>query len=88
MSKYAIITDSASDLPKEYREANQVDYAKTMMSWKKEDGQEVETGASLDWDVISYKDFYDLLRKGTRVYTAQVTIQNYLDVFEPHLQKG
>ena len=49
MSKYAIITDSASDLPKEYREANQVDYAKTMMSWKKEDGQEVETGASLDW---------------------------------------
>ena len=88
MSKYAIITDSASDLCKEYREANQVDYAQTMMSWKKEDGQEVETGASLDWDFISYKDFYNLLRGGTRVFTAQVTIQNYLDAFEPHLQKG
>ena len=35
MSKYAIITDSASDLSREYREANQVDYAQTMMSWKK-----------------------------------------------------
>ena len=88
MNKYAIITDSASDLCKEYREANQVDYAKTMMSWKKEDGQDVETGASLDWDFISYKDFYNLLRSGTRVYTAQVTVQNYLDVFEPHLKKG
>ena len=88
MNKYAIITDSASDLSKEYREANGVDYAKTMMSWKKEDGQEIETGASLDWDFISYKDFYNLLRGGTRIYTAQVTIQNYLDVFEAHLQKG
>ena len=88
MSKYAIITDSASDLTKEFREANGVDYAKTMMSWKKEDGQEIETGASLDWDFISYKDFYNLLRGGTRIYTAQVTIQNYLDVFEPHLKKG
>ena len=88
MSKYAIITDSASDLNKEFREANKVNYAKTMMSWKKEDGQEIETGASLDWDFISYKDFYNLLRGGTRVYTAQVTIQNYLDVFEPHLKNG
>ena len=88
MSKYAIITDSASDLCKEFREANQVDYAQTMMSWKKEDGQEVETGASLDWDFISYKDFYNLLRGGTRVFTAQVPIQNYLNAFEPHLQKG
>ena len=88
MSKYAIITDSASDLNQAYREANGVDYAKTMMSWKKEDGENIETGASLDWDFISYKDFYNLLRGGTRVYTAQVTVQNYLDVFEPHLKKG
>ena len=43
MSKYAIITDSASDLCKEYREANKIDYARTMMSWKKEDGQEDRT---------------------------------------------
>ena len=88
MNKYAIVTDSASDLCKEYREANGVDYAQTMMSWKKEDGQNIETGASLDWDFISFKDFYNLLRGGTRVYTAQVTIQNYLDVFESHLKKG
>ena len=88
MNKYAIVTDSASDLCKEYRETNGIDYAQTMMSWKKEDGQNIETGASLDWDFISYKDFYNLLRGGTRVYTAQVTIQNYLDVFESHLKKG
>lgn len=88
MNKYAIVTDSASDLFKEFREENGIDYAQTMMSWKGEDGKEIETGASLDWDFISYKDFYELIRKGTRVFTSQVPIQNYLSVFEPHLQKG
>ena len=87
MGKYAIVTDSASDLSREFREANQIDYARTMMSWK-QDGKEIETSASLDWDFISYKDFYNLLRKGERIFTAQVPIQNYLDVFVPHLEKG
>lgn len=87
MNKYVVITDSASDLPSEFRKENQIDYAKTMMSWKI-NGQVFETGASLDWEVISFKDFYDLMRKGERVFTSQVSMQNYLDTFIPHLQNG
>ena len=87
MNKYVIITDTASDLSKEYRDANKVDYAKTMYSYN-ENGQLFEYGASLDWEGLSEKDFYNLLRKGVRIFTAQVTIQNYLDTFTPHLEKG
>ena len=42
----------------------------------------------MDWEVISAKDFYDTLRSGIRIYTAQTTVKDYLDVFVPHLEKG
>ena len=60
MGKYAIITDSASDLSKEYRQANNIDYAKTSYSYE-ENGQLHELAADLDWENISCKDFYDVL---------------------------
>ena len=87
MRKYAIVTDSACDLSKAYRDANKIDYAKTMYSYT-ENGQVHELGADLDWAGLSCKDFYNVLRRGIRIFTAQVTIQNYLDVFVPHLEKG
>ncbi len=87
MSKYAIITDSACDLSKAYRDANNIDYAKTTYSYE-ENGKLHELAADLDWESISCKDFYDVLRRGIRIFTAQVTAQGYLDVFIPHLEKG
>jgi DegV family protein with EDD domain len=87
MAKYAIITDSACDLNKAYRIENCIDYAKTMYSYE-ENGQLHELEADLDWENISCKDFYNILRRGIRIFTSQVTAQNYLDVFLPHLQKG
>ena len=87
MGKYAIITDSASDLSKAYRDANHIDYAKTMYSYE-EKGELHELEADLDWESISCKDFYDILRRGIRIFTSQVTAQNYLDVFLPHLENG
>ena len=87
MGKYAIITDSASDLSKAYRDANHIDYAKTMYSYE-EKGELHELEADLDWESISCKDFYDVLRRGIRIFTSQVTAQNYLDVFLPHLENG
>ena len=86
MAKYAIITDSACDLSKAYRIENHIDYAKTMYSYE-ENGQLHELEADLDWENISCKDFYNILRRGIRIFTSQVTAQNYLDVFLPHLQK-
>ena len=87
MGKYAIITDSASDLSKAYRDANHIDYAKTSYTYE-EKGQLHELEADLDWENISSKDFYDILRRGIRIFTAQVTAQEYLKVFLPHLEKG
>ena len=88
MNKYVIVTDSCSDLEKEYRQKHHIDYAKMMICWNEENGDLHETIADLDWEVISPEKFYGLIRGGTRVYTAQTPIQNYLDTFEPHLAKG
>lgn len=87
MSKYVIVTDSACDLPKAYRDENHVDYAATMMSWE-ENGKSYEGPQSIDWEDLSPKEFYDILRRGIRIFTAQVTEKNYLDCFVPHLEKG
>ena len=88
MSKFAIITDSSCDLNKEFRQENKIDYAKMMLNWKDEKGEIHENIADIDWEVLSAKEFYDLIRNGTRISTAQVTMQNYLDVIEPHFKKG
>ena len=88
MSNFAIVTDSACDLCKEFRQEHGIDYARMMLSWTTKDGQTKEISASLDWEEVSSKEFYDIIRSGIRIYTAQITKQNYLDTFEPHLQKG
>lgn len=88
MKKYVIITDSSCDLTKEYRTEKHIEYAKMMMTWNDEKGVEHDTYASIDWEVLSAKEFYDLIRKGTRFLTALPTKQNYLDVFEPPLKRG
>ena len=86
MKKFAIVSDSSCDLSKEFREAHSIDYAKMMLSWN--DGGLIETPASLDWEVYSEKQFHDVLRRGIRIYTALVTAEEFLNVFEPHLKKG
>ena len=88
MKKFVIITDSSCDLTKEYREEHKIDYAKMMINWTDEKGESHDDIADIDWQVLSAKDFYDIIRSGIRIYTAQVTMQNYLDAFEPHLKAG
>ena len=87
MSKYVIITDSSCDLNKEYRKKHNIDYAKMMINWTDEEGDH-ESYADIDWEVLSSEQFYDIIRRGYRIRTAQVTMQNYIDAFEPHLKKG
>ena len=88
MKKFVIITDSSCDLTKEYRDEHTIDYAKMMINWTDEKGENHDDIADIDWRVLSAKDFYDIIRSGIRIYTAQVTMQNYLDAFEPHLKAG
>ena len=88
MKKFAIVTDSSCDLSKAYRDEKHIEYAKMMINWDDEKGVNHETYASLDWDVLSLKEFYDIERNGTRIFTALITPQNYRDVFEPPLKRG
>ncbi len=88
MSKFVIIGDSTCDLTKELREEHNIEYCKMKVSWRTKDGVDHEMDADLDWPEMSHKDFFDLLAGGTRVFTTQVTEQEFDRVFTEHLEKG
>ena len=88
MSKYVIVTDASCDLNKAYRDEHQIDYARMNFSFENEKGEIKEYFTDLDWENFSTKEFYDLLRGGTRIFTSQVTIQEYLRLFTSPLEKG
>lgn len=83
MKKFVIITDSCSDLRKELRLQYDVDYIPMHMSYNGHD-----MIASLDFEEISVKDFYDMMRKGTRFITAQVTAKEFKEKFENYIKQG
>ncbi len=83
MKKFAIITDSCSDLNKDLREKYDIDYVPMHYSY---DGKDVV--ANLDWEELSAPDFYNVMRGGTRIFTAQVTANDYKEKFESYLEKG
>ena len=83
MANYVIITDSSCDLDKEIRNKYQIEYVPMHFSI---DGKDYD--ADLDWKTISVKDFYDTMRKGKRVFTAQVNAEEYKIAFEKYLLEG
>lgn len=83
MREYVILTDSTSDMTKELREQYNVEYV--AMNYVV-DG--VEYKASLDWENHSVKEFYDLMRNGTRVYTTQVPQTAFEEAFLAAIEAG
>lgn len=83
MREFIILTDSTSDLTKQLREQYNVDYVP--MNYVI-DGQEYK--ASLDWESHSVKEFYDLMRAGTRIFTTQVPKNVYEDAFRAAIAAG
>jgi len=88
MSKFAIIGDSTCDLTDELRKEYDIDYCRMMVSWKTKDGLDKEMYASLSWEEMTHKDYFDLVASGIRIFTTQVTEQEFDRVFEAHLEKG
>lgn len=88
MRNFAIITDSCGDLNAENRKKYDVDYVPMRLLYEESKGKTVDIPASLDWEYLSAKDFYDLMRKGTRVRTAQVPSSDYRAKFTECLEKG
>lgn len=82
MRKFAIVTDSGCDMPKEYLEEHGVECVKLgfMMNdvnYEGEDGQAIEE-----------KEFYKLLRDGAMPTTYQVTAEQAKIHVEPLLKAG
>lgn len=67
MNDFVILGDSTCDLDLTLRQKYDIDYIP--MSYQVDD---VEYPASLDWESHSVKEFYDLMRSGKRVFTAQI----------------
>ena len=89
MNKFAIIGDSTCDLTPELSKKHDIDYCRMMVSWTDSDKKEHEIYASLEWDQgVSHAEYFDILAGGTRIFTTQVTEQEYERVFGAHLEKG
>lgn len=83
-NKFAILIDSTGDLTKELREKFDIDYCAMSVNI---DGKDVV--ASLDYDQgYSLKDFADYMRGGKRIFTAQVSQEEFSKKFKEHLDKG
>ncbi len=83
MRDFVIITDSTSDLTAQMRREYGIEYVK--MNYVI-DG--VEYKASLDWETHSVREFYDLMRRGVRVFTTQIHRDTYREAFENALKEG
>jgi DegV family protein with EDD domain len=83
MRSVKIITDSCSDLPVSILEEYGIDYAKMSTVL---DG--VESPARLEWSAEEAKAHYDAMRQGRRITTAQVSVEEFLRIFEEYLSRG
>ena len=80
---YKVVTDSCADLDTEIRKQYGIDYVKMSITV-----QDKVLPASLDWEEYSAKQLYDYIRQGIRVYTAQVSRQEFETMFENELKAG
>ena len=83
MNEFVIFGDSTCDLVKEQRERYGIEYFR--MNYVL-DGREYP--ASLDWESISSKEFYDAMRSGKRITTTQVPSESYEERFTECAKAG
>ena len=83
MRDFVIFGDSTCDLDKEIRSRYGIDYVPMNYIL---DGKEYP--ASLDWESLSVKEFYDAMRNGKRITTTQVPVESYKKRFTEVLESG
>ncbi len=82
MRKVKVITDSCGDLNLEQLKKYDIDFAKMSTSV---DG--VESVATLAWTEEEVHAHYNKMRDGKRIITAQVSSQEFADIFEKYLKQ-
>lgn len=83
MKKYIIVTDSCSDLNREMRDKYEIDYIPMRLLYENKD-----IPANLDWEEISFEDFYKKQREGVKFKTAQINTDVYAAEFEKYIAQG
>ncbi len=83
MKDFVIISDSCCDLDAATRAKYGVEYIPMRVLY---DGNDIP--ADLDWGTLSSKQFYDMMRSGTRFRTAQINAEKFREVFSGHLKAG
>ena len=83
MKKYVIITDSACDLEKSIRDKYDIKCVNMRYILNGEDNP-----ADMDWKKRSPKEFYDIIRGGNRITTAQVPQYEYEETFTKYIEEG
>lgn len=87
MKDYVILVDSCCDLGKEFRSKHNIEYVKMFLNWTDLKGESHENIADLDWETMSIKEFFDILKAGIRFYTSMPTQQDYMNFFEKYLKE-
>ena len=81
---FVILIDSCGELSLPLRQQYDLDYCAMTVSV---DGKEVV--ASLDYDQgITFHDFYEIMRNGTRIFTSAVPQNVFEEKFEHYLKEG
>lgn len=83
MSDFVIITDSSSDINKDFREKYGIECIPIRFFYK-----DKEYNADPDWTAVPIKEFYDYLREGNRITTSQISVPACTETFEKVLQSG
>ncbi len=83
MKDFVILGDSTCDMDLQMRQTHNIDYIP--MSYVVD---EQEYPASLDWQAHSVKEFYDLMRSGKRIFTAQINANICREKFRAALEAG
>lgn len=83
MRKVKIITDSCADLSEEQLEQYNIDYVKMSTV---QDG--AESPALLTWTKEEAHALYETIRSGKRITTAQVSVEEFTNVFKKYLDEG
>ena len=83
MRKYIIVTDSCCDLTKEERREYDIEYIPMYCVYNGESHY-----ADLDWTDEERENFYQMMKDGVRITTAQITQPEYEAYFEEKLKAG
>lgn len=83
MRKIKIIADSCADMTKEMLEEYDVDYVKMSVF-----RNGVESVALTTWTEEEVHEFYEFMRNGGRVTTAQVSMGEFTEVFTKYINEG